>query len=210
MAVYVQDFKTYERSHVSHRRLHAGKNQYQSFIFKQLSQIHHRAAYTFRVVINWFMHTCRMLTGHADCLRCYKWDLSFTEFPHQCVVLWAAVVSGCFNIPCAAHGHSAHPGRLRPGAAPAQLQRCRLRALRGAGAARQRQGRVHLHCQDPQVCRDTVLHAGRSLFLLQRPQRKQDQALRLKDLHWTFFKKLCVAFNNIDANCVFINTYRIV
>lgn len=106
-----------------------------------------------------YTYTCRMLSGHADCLRCCRWDLSFTEFWQQCVVLWAAVVNGCSHAPCAGDSHSAHPGGLSPGAAPAQQQRCCPWALRGSGAAWQRQGRVHLDCQGAQVRVNAALHA---------------------------------------------------
>lgn len=125
----------------------------------------HLAAYMFPVIIYWFIRTCRMLTGHADCLRCCKWHLSFTEWSHHHILLWAAVVNKCPNSLCAADGHSADPGWLCPGAAPAQRQRCHPRALRGAGAAQQRQGRVHLHCQGAQVRVTAVLPAGSSPFL---------------------------------------------
>lgn len=103
MAVYMQDFKACEISCVPHRRrLHAGKDQRQSFIFNLsfsfgVPQTHHLAACTFPVAIYWFIHTCRMLTGHAACLRCSQWAPSFTEFPRQRVALRAAVVQSVFQ-----------------------------------------------------------------------------------------------------------------
>nr|XP_030123569.3 armadillo repeat-containing protein 2 isoform X7 [Taeniopygia guttata] len=69
-----------------------------------------------------------------------------------------------------AGSHSADPGELRPVAAPAQPRRCHPRALRGAGAAQQRQGRVHLDCQRPQ---DLVI---RIIFILGNLTARNDQS----------------------------------
>lgn len=136
--LYTCKILKHERSCVPHRRrLHAGKDRCQSCIL--LSQTHRLAARTFPVLFI-VIPSCRMLTGAQPAIG------AVTEMS-SVLCQWLMSVPP----PCAADGHSAHPGQLRPGAPPAQPQRCRPPALRGAGAAQRRQGSVHLDRQRPQV-----------------------------------------------------------
>lgn len=63
-----------------------------------------------------------------------------------------AVINKSLNILYAADSYFAKLGGLTSGKMPTRLQWRSLRALCGARAAHERYGRLHLYCQDIQVC----------------------------------------------------------
>lgn len=192
MAVYLQDVKAYERSCVcQRRRLHAGKDQYQFYIFKQLSQIYQLAACMFPVAIYWFIRI------PAECYQGMQtaWDAVDET--------WASRSSGSSVLCCEQLWlmdvltlHVQVTATLRILAdCPLALHR-----LSSSGAVPELCVALEQRGSDKDVC-IWIVRVLRyvwtqlcMLFLLKWPQRRQDRALRLGDLRWTLFKKALCSF----------------